>query len=195
MNRKFLGARGRAAVPRLDPRRGRREHAVRPVRRARSSRPAARTRRIPPRSYFKILRDAGGDDGEHDAPVPGHALQLQQVPRPSVRALDAGPVLPDSPRSSRRSTSTDDPASGDRRIGGTAVEGAKPLYEIVERQGRGRGQARAHRQGDAARRSRSPRKFEDEAGGDAPRAARRLDHLARTTRTSPRATSTASGAT
>ena len=34
------------------------------------------------------------DDGEHDAAVPGRALQLQQVPRPSVRALDAGPVLP-----------------------------------------------------------------------------------------------------
>ena len=36
----------------------------------------------------------GGRDGKHHAVVPGRAVQLQQVPRPSVRALDAGPVLP-----------------------------------------------------------------------------------------------------
>ncbi len=49
----------------------------------------------PAASYFKILREPGGDDGEHDAPLPGRPVQLQQVPRPSVRALDPGPVLPD----------------------------------------------------------------------------------------------------
>ena len=49
----------------------------------------------PPASYFKILRDARRRDGEHDAALPGDPLQLQQVPRPPVRALDAGPVLPD----------------------------------------------------------------------------------------------------
>jgi hypothetical protein len=43
---------------------------------------------------------------KHHAPLPGHALQLQQVPRPSLRALDDGPVLrnrgllcPDRPQS------------------------------------------------------------------------------------------------
>ena len=45
-----------------------------------------------------VLQDPprpGGDDGEHDAAVPGRPVQLQQVPRPPVRALDPGPVLPD----------------------------------------------------------------------------------------------------
>ncbi len=35
------------------------------------------------------------------------------------------------PRTSRRRRSKTDPASGEQRIGGTAVEGAKPLYEVV----------------------------------------------------------------
>ena len=38
---------------------------------------------------------AGGHDGEHHAALPGRAVQLQQVPRPPLRALDPGPVLPD----------------------------------------------------------------------------------------------------
>ena len=49
-----------------------------------------------------------------------------------------------------------DPASGERRIGGTAVEGAKPLYEIVSDANQGRDQARPHRSGHAAGVSRSP---------------------------------------
>ncbi len=46
----------------------------------------------------QLLQDparSGRRDGEHDAAIPGRALQLQQVPRSSVRALDAGPILPD----------------------------------------------------------------------------------------------------
>ena len=45
-----------------------------------------------------VLQDpprAHRDDGEHDAALPGGPVQLQQVPRPPVRALDPGPVLPD----------------------------------------------------------------------------------------------------
>ncbi len=57
----------------------------------------------PPASYFKILREPAADDGEHDAALPGGSVQLQQVPRPPVRALDAGPVLPDGGLFRRRS--------------------------------------------------------------------------------------------
>ena len=45
-----------------------------------------------------VLQDpprARRDDGEHDAVVHGGPVQLQQVPRPPLRALDSGPVLPD----------------------------------------------------------------------------------------------------
>ncbi len=52
-------------------------------------------RENPAASYFKILRDPAAIDGEHDAALPGRPVQLQQVPRPPVRALDPGPVLPD----------------------------------------------------------------------------------------------------
>ena len=38
----------------------------------------------PPASYYKVLL-AGRRDGEHDAIVLGRAIQLQQMPRPSVR--------------------------------------------------------------------------------------------------------------
>ena len=48
----------------------------------------------PEAAYYKILRQPDAGHGEHDAPVPGDPLQLQQVPRPPVRALDAGSVLP-----------------------------------------------------------------------------------------------------
>ena len=93
-------------------------------------------RENPPAAYYKILRDAGGDDGEHHAPVPGRALQLQQVPRPSVRALDAGPVLSDR-RLLRPGAACKPirPATG-RSIGGTAVEGAQAALRDRRRTGR-----------------------------------------------------------
>ena len=74
--------------------RGRGQHALRPIR----AKNPHRQRLEPRESRGELLQGAahaGGDDGEHDAPFPRHALQLQQVPRPSLRALDAGSVLPD----------------------------------------------------------------------------------------------------
>ena len=50
--------------------------------------------RQPGRLVLQNAAHARSADGEHDAVVPRHAVQLQQVPRPSLRALDAGPVLP-----------------------------------------------------------------------------------------------------
>ena len=86
--------RGRGRVPQVDPRAGRREHPLRPVRpldpdgqRLEPREPGGVVLQDPPRP--------GGDDGEHDAALPGRPVQLQQVPRPPVRALDPGPVLPD----------------------------------------------------------------------------------------------------
>ena len=81
-------------VPRLDSRGARRQHALRSVRaqdphgqRLEPGEPGGLLLQDPPRP--------AEHDGEHHAPVPGRAVQLQQVPRSSVRALDAGPVLPD----------------------------------------------------------------------------------------------------
>ena len=79
----------------------------------------------PPAAYYKVLRDARRRDGEHDAALPGRALQLQQVPRPPVRALDAGPVLPAGRVTSPRSSRTEDPKFKGQKLGGTDVEGAE----------------------------------------------------------------------
>ena len=87
------GRQGSDRLSRLDPQGRGREHALRQVRLQPSSPAAARTST----TRRQLLQDpprAGRGDGEHHAAVPGRALQLQQVPRPSVRALDAGPVLP-----------------------------------------------------------------------------------------------------
>ncbi len=44
--------------------------------------------------YLRLVSQrADGSDGEPDAGLSRHALQLQQMPRPSLRALDAGAVL------------------------------------------------------------------------------------------------------
>ena len=47
----------------------------------------------PPASYYQNPSHSRGHDGKHDPPFPCHALQLQQVPRPSLRALDPGQLL------------------------------------------------------------------------------------------------------
>ena len=94
VNSKYLGKPGADRLPRLDRPAGDGQHAVRRV----LLRGADRQRLEQGASGRVVLQDsprAGRDDGEHDAPVPRRAVQLQQVPRPSVRALDAGPVLPD----------------------------------------------------------------------------------------------------
>ncbi len=52
------------------------------------------TKDNPAANYWKILREPSEAMENHHAPLPRHPLQLQQVPRPSVRTLDAGPVLP-----------------------------------------------------------------------------------------------------
>ena len=91
-----------------------------------------------------------------------------------------------------------DPESGDRTIGGTAVEAAQPLFEIVD--DGADGEMIHLRTGKPRRRPRSPsrrtahRRPPTTATPLAQQAAA-VDHLAATTRTSPAATSTASGAT
>ena len=86
-----------------------------------------------------VLQDpprAGGDDGEHDATVPGRPVQLQQVPRPPLRALDPGPVLPDGRllRPGRPEGRPGRQGADDRRHD---VEAPKPLYEVVADTGKG----------------------------------------------------------
>ena len=49
----------------------------------------------PPASYFKILREPAPTMENTTHLFLGGALQLQQVPRSPLRALDPGPVLPD----------------------------------------------------------------------------------------------------
>ena len=95
VNRKFLGAEGAAAFRNWIRDAGRRR--TRPT--TSSSATILTASGLEPREPAGVvLQDPprpAGHDGEHDAPVPGRAVQLQQVPRPPVRALDPGPVLPD----------------------------------------------------------------------------------------------------
>ena len=126
------------------------QHALRQVRLRRpdGQRLERSTIRRPPTS--RSLRTPDDGDGEHHAPVPGRALQLQQVPRSPVRALDAGPVLPHWRRTSRRWAAAEDPKYKGQRIGGTAVEGAVPLVEVITDTGAGEVKHDSHRRSVAA---------------------------------------------
>ena len=102
VNRKFLGAEGAAAyrsgsIEQVAQNRPY-DHFVRSIVTASGS-----NRENPPASYYKILRTPDRGHGSHDPAVPGHSLQLQQVPRPPVRTVDTGPVLRDRRIFSRRS--------------------------------------------------------------------------------------------
>ena len=80
--------------PGVDSRPDSRQYAVQPVRRE----DPHRDRIEPPEPARFVLQNpprADRHDGGDDAPLPRRAVQLQQVPRPSLRALDAGPVLSD----------------------------------------------------------------------------------------------------
>ena len=70
-----------------------------------------------------------------------------------------------------------DPASGGRKIGGTRVEAAKPLFEDRRRQAGRRGRARADRRRSPRRSSRSTATSEAAENATAARAAGRVDHL------------------
>ncbi len=73
VNRKFLGVEGAVALPQVDSRAGRREHALRSVR---PLDPDGR-RHEPRASGGVLLQDPprpGVDDGEHDAALPGRAV-------------------------------------------------------------------------------------------------------------------------
>ena len=131
VNRKFLGEPGAAAFRNYIREAVDDEHALRPVRLRHPDRERLEPRQ-PGRQLFQGSARPRRGDGEHDAAVPGGALQLQQVPRSSVRALDAEPVLPDGRRSSPRSARAEDPRFKGQQIGGTAVEGSgAPLVEII----------------------------------------------------------------
>ena len=147
----------------------------------------------PGRLLFQNPAHARSADGEHDAPVPRHALQLQQVPRPSLRALDAGPVLPPGGllRPSRSHRKIRPAATDDRRLGRRSGPAAVRNHR---RRRQRRSEARSHRRRQSARRSRSRQTSEPRR---ASRAAKNspIGSPRPTTRTSPRATSTACGAT
>ena len=195
VNRKFLGERGRDGLPQLDPRR--RSPTNTPYDQfAREILTASGSNlENPPAAYYKILREPDDDDGEHHAAVPGRAVQLQQVPRPPVRALDAGPVLPDWPRTSRRSACKDDPAvrrPEDRRHGrrGRQAAGTRSSTTQATARSSTTGPGRS-----APPKFPYPRAHDDARGRDPPASSWRRGSPRRRTRTSPRATSTASGAT
>ena len=78
----------------------------------RSSRPAARPPDNPAAAYYEVLRTPEMACRDLDATVPRRAVQLQQVPRPPLRALDAEPVLPAWPPISRRIERKPAPGSG-----------------------------------------------------------------------------------
>ncbi len=88
-----------------------------------------------------------------------------------------------------------DPASGDKKIGGTAVEGAKPLYEIIS--DKKDGEMKHERTGEVDRARIPLREFArtENEGASTARTARRVGSPRPTTATSPRATPTASGVT
>ena len=148
VNRKFLGVEGsvafrnwiRAQVAANTPY----DKFVRAIMTANGS-----NRENPPAAYFKILREPGGDDGEHDAALPGGPVQLQQVPRPSVRALDAGPVLPDGRllRAGRPEGRPGQQGPDDRRH---RRRGAQAALRGRLRHGQGRGDPRPDQEGDRA---------------------------------------------
>ena len=186
VNRKFLGERGR-----------RRRSATGSASRSPANTPYDQFARADPdrqrleqenpaAAYYKILREPDGDDGEHHAPVPGRALQLQQVPRPPVRALDAGPVLPDG-RVLRAGRARG--RSGERRPQASAA----PPSRAPSRSTRSSSTARtarssttAHRRSRRRRSSRTPCRTRRSA--EARRAARSWPAwiTSRTTRTSPK---------
>ena len=90
---------------------------------------------------------------------------------------------------------SEDPKFKGQKIGGTAVEGAQPLVEVIADGKSRRGEARPHRRRSRRRSSRS-RAQGHAADGDLRRRSRpRSGSPRRRIRTSPRATSTASGAT
>jgi WD40 repeat protein/mono/diheme cytochrome c family protein len=175
INSKFLGGEG-AKLPRLDSQGDRVEHAVRSTlpqdhhrQRIDQGEPASRVLQDPSRSR--------PDDGEHDAPVPGRAVQLQQVPRPSVRAMDPGPVLPDDRLllTCRPATRSEEPRRRhwrDRRRGGQAAVGNRV------REAGWRDDAppnRSHRTADISLSSSVHRRPERHP----PRTVGKVDHLAR----------------
>ena len=179
-------------LPEVDPRPGGGQHALRRVRREDPHR-----HRIEPREPARlVLQDpprADRHDGEHHAPLPGRAVQLQQVPRPSVRALDPGPVLPDG-RLLRPRRAEGRPGlrrSQDRRHERRERQAA---LRDRRRQAAGRGHARSD---EGRRRAEVPlcRRLSASRQRHAPPGVGRLAHLAGRTPISPRATSTGSGAT
>ena len=109
----------------------------------------------PPASYFKILREPDGDRWRtrRSCSWPSGSTATSATTTRS----SAGPRTsttrrpPTSPRSASRPTR---PAAG-RMIGGTAVEAAKPLYEMVADTGRRRGHARPDQAGRRRPSSRS----------------------------------------
>ena len=148
VNRKFLGVEGsvafrnwiRAQVAANTPY----DKFVRTILTATGS-----NRENPAAAYFKILREPGGDHGEHDAAVPGRPVQLQQVPRPPLRALDPGPVLPDGRllRPGRPEGRPGQQGPDDRRH---RRRGAQAALRDGRRHGQGRGRPRPDQEGDRA---------------------------------------------
>ena len=86
--------RGIGGFSQLDPRPGCGKSTVRQVRQDHPHREWLEPRK-PSRCLFQDPARPCGHHGKHHAALPGRPVQLQQMPRSSVRTLDPGSVLPD----------------------------------------------------------------------------------------------------
>ena len=165
-------------LPRLDPQRLRDEHALRPVRPQHHRRPGD-GRSAPAGDLVSHRPQPDAPDQRHRPALPRHADQLRPVPSPPVREVEPGRLLPapgvlrpDGPqerRDRRRSRpSSSSPTARCRNPATGKIMQPRGLDgpEVDDRRGR----------------------------GPAPEAGR-LDGRARTTRSSPGPSATASGAT
>ena len=188
------GRAGAAALPQVDPQGRRRQHALRQVRlrhpdgqRLERREPAGRLLQGAPRRPTRRWRTRRSCSW----PCASTATSATTIRSSAGRRTSTTSW----PRTSPRSAATEDPKFKGQKIGGTAVEGAKPLVEVIADIKSGEVKHAAHRRRCAT--PTFPYTHDDLAAADGqpPRAAGEVDHRRRRTRTSPRATSTACGAT
>ena len=92
VQRQVSGRKGSPGIAQLDSPGRRHEHAIRQIRVCRADGQRIEHRE-PARFVLQDSSRSGPADGEQHATFPRRAIQLQQLPRSSVRALDAKPAL------------------------------------------------------------------------------------------------------